>query len=492
MDFIMLLSRFLILFCLLVASSGQSIQAEPIKIGSRLELFVDDHVIESLTGEAQLRLHRPTRREIAIVFDAPWEGNNSAYVTVFRDGPIYRMYYRGRQIDLSGDKLKFPHGQVVCYAESADGIHWTKPDLGLFEFEGSKENNIIWNQEGSHNFAPFNDANSNATPQARYKALGGVKSEGGLYAFQSADGIRWAKIQDEPVVTEGYFDSQNLAFWDNERAEYREYHREFREGRDIMTATSADFLNWGEPAFLKYSPGRLTQLYTNQVLPYYRAPHILLGFPTRYNVGRGHLTRFNERLSRVSKRYGTDYTDGGFMASRDRETFKMWGEAFIRPGPVEEARWVYGANYQNWGLVETKSRTKGAPNEISLYAAEGDGWEGPGTSLSRYTIRIDGFVSVEAPMAGGEIFTKPLIFTGKEMLINFATSAAGSVLTEIQDDTGRALEGFTLADSVEIYGDSIEREVLWKAGSDVSALAGKAVRLRFVLKDADLFSFRFR
>ena len=170
----------------------------------------------------------------------------------------------------------------------------------------------------------------------------------------------------------------------------------------------------------------------------------------------------------------------------------MWGEAFIRPGPVEEARWVYGANYQNWGLVETASGVKGAPNEISLYSSEGDGWEGPGTSLSRYTIRVDGFVSVEAPMAGGEVLTKPLTFTGKELLINFATSAAGSVLAEIQDEMGRPLDGFSLADAVEIYGDSIEREVSWKGGTDVGALVGKPVRLRFVLKDADLFSFRFR
>ena len=95
-------------------------------------------------------------------------------------------------------------------------------------------------------------------------------------------------------------------------------------------------------------------------------------------------------------------------------------------------------------------------------------------------------------MAGGEVLTKPLTFTGKELLINFATSAAGSVLAEIQDEMGRPLDGFSLADAVEIYGDSIEREVSWKGGTDVGALVGKPVRLRFVLKDADLFSFRFR
>ena len=381
---------------------------------------------------------------------------------------------------------------MYCYAESTDGIHWNKPNLGLFEFQGSRKNNIIWNREGSHNFAPFKDTNPDAASEARYKALGGIKSEGGLYAFQSPDGIRWAKIQEKPVVTDGYFDSQNLAFWDAERREYREYHREFREGRDIMTATSSDFLNWTEPAFLKFSPGRLTELYTNQIAPYYRAPHVLLGFPTRYIAGRGLLTPFNERLARVSKRYGSDYTDGGFMASRDRETFKMWGEAFIRPGLIEEGRWSYGANYQNWGLIETKSALEGAPNELSMYATEGDGWEGPGISLRRYTLRIDGFVSVEAPLAGGALLTKPLLFGDKELLINLSTSAAGSIRVEMQDGKGRPIDGFSLADSIEMYGDSIERPVAWKQGTDVGSLAGKAVRLLFVLKDADLFSFRFR
>ena len=486
------LATALLVTALLVTAAAGWAQAGPVDIGSRLELFVDDFLIERVGGAARLALHRPQRREIVIVHDAPWEGNNSAYHTVFRDGDTYRMYYRGRQIDLSGDKLKFPHGQRVCYAESRDGLHWEKPALGLVEFQGSKENNIIWDQEGSHNFAPFKDPNPACPPEARYKALGGVKSEGGLYAFQSPDGIHWTKMQAKPVVTDGYFDSQNLAFWDSERNEYREYHREFRDGRDIKTSTSDNFLDWSAPAYLSYSPGRLTQLYTNQITPYYRAPHILLGFPTRYNTGRGLLTAFNERVARVHPRYGNDYTDGGFIAGRDRLSFKVWDEAFLRPGPVESGRWVYGANYQNWGLVETESSESGEPNEISVYASEGDGWEGSGISLRRYTLRIDGFVSLHAPLRGGELLTKIVKFSGSRLVVNFATSAAGGVKVEIQDDKGRPVEGFSLADSVELFGDSIEKAVAWKDGGDLSTLAGKPVRLRFVVRDADLYSYQFR
>jgi hypothetical protein len=88
--------------------------------------------------------------------------------------------------------------------------------------------------------------------------------------------------------------------------------------------------------------------------------------------------------------------------------------------------------------------------------------------------------------------TKPLTFTGGELEINYRTGAAGSVRIEIQDPDGMPLAGFAAADGPEIIGDEIERVVAWEAGSDVEALAGKPVRLRFILADADLFSFRFR
>jgi len=481
----------------MLAVVGLAVAADPIRIGSRLELMVDDSLIDRREGKVELLMQRPVPREVAIVHDQPWEGSNCHYHTVFQDGDMYRMYYRGTHLDVTGDKVKQTHPQVVCYAESKDGVRWTKPELGLVEFDGSMKNNIIWNGVGSHNFVPMKDANPDCKPEARYKALGG---EGGLFAFQSPDGIHWSKMSDKPVITKGAFDSQNLAFWDSLLGEYREYHREFRDGRDIMTCTSNDFLNWTEPTFLDYADGRKTQLYTNQVIPYYRAPHILLGFPTRYHAGRGPLTPLNELLTKRHKRYGTDYTDGGFMTSRDGKTFTVWSEGFLRPGPVWEGRWQYGGNYQAWGIVETSPESPpdgfqpllqpGAPRELSIYATEG-GWVGVGNRLRRYTLRVDGFVSMHAPMSGGEFVTKPLIFDGKALVINFATSAAGSVRVEIQNADGQPIPGFTLADCPPIFGDTIEHPVAWKVGRDLSALSGQPIRLRFALKDADLYALRF-
>ena len=105
--------------------------------------------------------------------------------------------------------------------------------------------------------------------------------------------------------------------------------------------------------------------------------------------------------------------------------------------------------------------------------------------------RLDGFVSISAPMRGGELMTKPLIFQGDQLTLNFATSAAGDIRVEIQDADGRPLPGFALDDCEPVFGDSIDRTVTWKQGSDVGGLSGKPVRLRFVLRDADLYSLKF-
>lgn len=131
------------------------------------------------------------------------------------------------------------------------------------------------------------------------------------------------------------------------------------------------------------------------------------------------------------------------------------------------------------------------PNELSIYVSEGC-WTGTSAQLRRYMLRIDGFASVQATMSGGEWVMKPIEFAGKELVINFSTSAAGSIRIEIQDEAGKPIDGFALADCPELFGNSIERTVGWKNGTDVSSISGKPVRLRFVLKDADLYSFRFR
>ena len=479
----------------------------PIEIGSRRELFVDAHLIESLK-DARRQLHHPIPQAIAIVNDAPWEGAGSGYHSVIRDGDLYRLYYRGSMLGVENGRLKTGR-EVYCYAESRDGITFTKLNLGLHEIDGSKQNNVIWTGVGTHNFAPFLDRRPDCPKESRFKALGGLPSQGGLFAFHSADGIHWSLMREQPVVTEGAFDSQNLAFWDPTAGAYRAFFRTFTAGittgkiwkpegfRAIRTATSRDFLKWEGEADLTYEDSPAEHLYTNQIAPYFRAPHLLIGFPTRY-VERGWSEsmralpelELREKRATAHLRYGTALTEGLLMSSRNGVHFSRWNEAFLRPGPERPATWLYGHQFIAWHAVETASSLPGAAPEMSLYAAEGS-WHGNGNSLRRYTLRLDGFVSINAPLSGGELVTKPLTFAGDLLTLNFSTSAAGDIRVEFRDETGKPYPGFTLDDCSPVYGDALSRNVTWKSGSDVSSLAGKTVRLRFVLRDADLFAIQF-
>ena len=192
----------------------------------------------------------------------------------------------------------------------------------------------------------------------------------------------------------------------------------------------------------------------------------------------------------ASERYGTALTETVLMASRDGVSFKRWTEAFLAPGIERPGTWNYGNQYVAWHVVETRSALEGAPNELSFYAVERY-WSEQGSVLRRYTLRLDGFVSAWAPMAGGELVTKPIRFSGQTLTLNFASSVAGGVRVEMQDEAGRPIPGFALDDCAPVFGDAHERPVTWRSGSDLSALAGKPVRLRFEMRDAHLYAYRF-
>ena len=493
--------------------------AEPIHIGSRLELFVDDYLIDTMAG-ARLTLHQPVAREIALDHNAvPWEGNTSLFHTVFQDGPLYRMYYRGTQCEPTEDPAKPPPivSSFFCYAESDDGVHWRRPELGLVEFQGSSKNNILWSYADSGrlwdvpnsvlmgtddpdafrtsspiNFTVFKDTNPDCPPDARYKLMGGSWF-GGAWAFKSADGIRFTPMMRQAVILPTMGNKLNptlgddtSALWDPVERRYLSFHRAGRTRytwREIVMSSSTDFLDWSDPVYLEYPGAPVQQLYTNSISAYARAPHILVGFPKRFTQGR--------KATDVPG--ATDgLSDGVFMSSRDGLHFRRWAEAFVRPGPQAD-NWVSCNNYIAKGVVVTGSHLVEAPDELSIYVIEGYySVSSNRCRLRRHTIRMDAFVSARAPFSGGELVTKPVVFEGKTLVMNYSTSAAGSVSVELQTEFGKPIDGFTLGDCGEIYGDEIERVVSWKGNSDLSKLAGTPMRLRFVIKDGDLYSIRFR
>lgn len=446
-------------------SSTEELKAK--NLGNCLELFLDRSNIGSMKN-LQLRLNSPVRKEIAIKFDKPWEGIACAYVTVFKDDDRYRMYYRG------WPDLKKP--EFTCYAESQDGIHWKKPSLGLFDFNGSKENNIVWKKGyGSHNFTPFKDARAGVLKGERYKALGlAPKGTRGLVAFSSPDGIHWNRMHDEPVITKGAFDSQNLAFWDPNRKKYVAYFRIFTRGvRAIAWATSDDFIHWSETKPVSHGNSKPEHFYTNAITPYYRAPHYYFGFPKRFVPSRKRLPKHSVR----------GISDAVFIHSHDGINFpRTFREALIRPGRARD-NWGDRSTMVAWGLVPT------ADDEMSIYFSQG--YRFKTHRLQRGTFRVDGITSIHATADEGELTTGMIRFSGKHLKLNYATSAAGSVRVEILDESGKPIPGFTLKESKTLYGDEISEVYSWKSGNDVSILAGKPIKLRFVLKDCDLYSYRF-
>ena len=496
-------------------------------IGSRRELFVDHYMIDRMEG-AVLKLQEPKSAGEAIRLDRPWEGPQAFfYATVLKDGDVFRMYYRRSFM-----------GSATCYAESSDGINWTRPELGLLELDGSKQNNAIVPGRPAYQFCPFVDTRPGVAADERYKAVArdasgpnhGYEGEKGLIAFVSGDGIRWRRLREEPIVPytlENNFDSQNVAFWSEVEGCYVAYMRHMVGGRrSTSRATSADFLNWSEQTLMSYSDTGTTvpsqHLYTNATQPYFRAPHIYTSMPGRMHFGRRLLSADEVRFHETEFDHGAggagDVSEGVLLTTRAGTTrydftFK---ESFVRPG-IGRDSWTSRCNYPSYGLIQT------GPSEMSMFTNRGYGQSSP--YLERLTLRLDGFASLHGPYAGGQMVTKPLTFEGRHLELNYATSAAGSIRVEVQDQGGRPIPGYTLEECPYIVGNELSRHVGWdpqavrhplpeagapmeamrddgavaykegpvlrEAPSDLGRLAGTPVRLRFVMKDADLFSLRF-
>lgn len=463
---------------------------EVVDIGSRRELFVDRLLIDSMRG-VELRLHEPREEGTVLRFDEPWEGIHCGYSTMIKDGGRFRVYYRGMPADVKDGTS----GEVTCVAESDDGLRWTKPKLGLFEVRGTKDNNVVYAGDPpfSHNFSPFLDARPDCPSDERYKALAGI-SKSGLVAFVSADGLRWRKVRETAVIPEKapfkfewMFDSQNVAFWSEAEKKYVCYFRVWEGVRRIARTESSDFVNWSDPVLMKQitdgKPSPAEDLYTNQTDPYFRAPYLYVAVAARFIPGRQAISDEDARALKVAKGYEKDVSDAVLMTTRGGNIYdRTFLSSFIRPG-IGPRNWVSRNNYPALGIVQT------SPTEMSLYVNQD--YAQPTAHLKRYSMRLDGFASVQAPYAGGELVTKPLKFSGAKLELNFATSAAGSIRVEIQDEAGKPIGGFAAGDCVEIIGNEIERAVRWKSGADVSSLAGKTVRLRFIMKDADFYALRF-
>jgi len=476
------------------------------------DMFLADKV-ENIS----LNMHKPIRKNVALECDEAWEGKLCGQASLLFDGEKYRIYYRGQNEDCGDNFETLADPIAISVAYSYDGKTFFKPNIGLYKYKGSKDNNIIFMDDRTiDNFTVYLDSNPECTPDAKFKAISeydvyeDVDGEKQLFRklayYKSADGIHFEFVCILPV--KGNFDSVNIILWNDKTQKYHLYFRKLHKPnpeyriefeseysvRDINVAFSDDFETWSEPHALNYGEDDKweIQMYTNGIRKY-PDTDMFYGLPTRYvqrsidAVNYKYLPDINGTRQSLIEKYGrggTAVTEAMLMTSRDGINFKRIKEAFMTPGIENGDNWAYGDGYFVYGFAETESDFKGEPKEISLYM--GTGYRARPVTFERFTLRKDGFLSWHANFEGGEILTKPITFDGENLSVNFATSVLGYLIIDICDESGNEIDGYS---SGRLFGNSLDRPVEFE--KSLKALNGKNLRLRIKMKDCDFYSFIF-
>jgi hypothetical protein len=445
------------------------------------------------------RLGVPLTAGTALKLDRPWEGRWGAYLSVVSNGRKFQMYYRGG-VGASNNE------DITCYAESTDGITWTRPTLGLHEVHGSKENNVVmpmgeptW---ATHNFSVYYDDRPGVPDDERYKATGGgagnnpkLKFSGltrGLYRFASADGKSWRRLPGEPLFTDYALDSQNILTWLPAEQCFAIYLRtwtgdrkgvkfDYKSTRTIARSVSRDFVSWSEPERMIFDQGPVEDLYTNTTQAYFRAPHILISMPFRFVSQRRVLDDETLKKYDIAPSMWKGVSDAVLLTSRGGIHFqRKFMESFVRPG-IDPSSWAARSNMPAYGIIQT------SPTELSFFI--GRGYSSNQPRIDRMTLRLDGFSSLHAGYVEGFARTRVLCLDGKRLSLNLSTSASGYVKVVVLDERGAEIPGFGAADALELVGDVIDITVGWKGSRSLTELKGREVQLKFLLRDADLYSF---
>ena len=478
-------------------------------LSDRREVCWDTHIVESMEN-ARVQMHKPERKNVVLECNEKWEELRAGYLSVLKLGDTYRLYYRSG----GGRNRK---KECFCVAESKDGKTFTRLPLSTYDYDGAKQNNIMFMDEDRFvdNFSIHFDTNPDCPSDEKFKGLSlyyrkenGVRLLDLLY-YKSADGINFEKVGILDIP--GIFDTHNVVLWDENEKEYKMYFRDFHDYdgsrshyvaddlimepcfRDVRLTRSKDFVHWSPSEMIKYTDEDIhIQMYTNQIIKYPRAD-IYLGMPVRYvnrvkdEANFKHLPDWHglrTKLIEEKSRQGTVATDCVLMTSRDGFVFDRCGEAFFAPSLEKHRNWAYGEGYFSHGIVETACDENDEVKEYSFYYSEGRLEEM--SKIVRYTVRLDGFYSWRGDWNVGRVTTVPMTFDGDCMEINFSTSGLGHVRITLCDADGNELEGY---DSGKLFGNSLSRPVDFE--KPLADLAGKPVRIKFELKDADIYSFKF-
>jgi hypothetical protein len=493
---------------------------EPLSVGNRRQLLMDDRFVQQGKG-IQFVVHSPQKTGERIIVSEPGLALGG-YHSVLFDAGIYHLWYTA--------------AASILYARSTDGIHWVKPNLDLAGADPGSGSNLPPNlvlgrgvggvKGGTHGLMVFIDPK--AASDERFKLVANPQEfDSQLQIFSSPDGIHWKHaftnvITFDNTVKPHHLDSQNVIFWDDRLGKYVAYFRKnMREpgsqGRTVARAESPSLAHFGKvedfPVVLQADPHHvvrsdsprkeriaLLDVYTNGALKYPWADDVYLMFPTEYYHYSGQIAEFRKQAP-----VNAGVLDTCFASSRDGITWQRYDH---RPFVGLGMRGEFDSKriYMVYGIVP-------ATNDRELYmyylgTSATHGWDrndqnnrlltaadvaptGP-AAISRVVLRRDGFVSVRADFAGGEFTTPPLRFSGEQLLLNLNTSACGELRVELRDEQDQPIPNYALQDCDLVHtANELSRPVKWKGDSSLKELAGKPVRLHFVMRDLDLYAFQF-
>lgn len=500
---------------------------EPLEVGNRRQVFIDGRFIDS-AQHVELHVHQPRKTgEMNLKPERPWEvGGIGPYSSLLEFGGTYHMWYHAMDsVQWHIDK----EAGAICYARSQDGIHWERPDLGLTEYKGSRQNNIVFGhgasglQVGQDGGMVFIDPTAPDDERFRFLVAHGATGEG-IHVFSSPDGLHWkltraGVLHARPQAHGHHLDSQNVMFWDDRISKYVCYGRKnlLRDGspsRSIARGESAT-LDGFEPVQdmpvvlgpdmedLFHGETAMVDYYMSAAIKYPWAQDAYYMFPTAYyHYMAGALGDFKDG---VPTNAGPLHTQ--FAASRDGLHWERYERRpFVRLGMKGEFDWA--STRVIHGIVPSVDG-----REMYMYYRGSDwlhGWDrdernkrllteaGLGADqniavLSRVVLRRDGFISVRAAYSGGQFSTPRMIFQGRKLVLNVDTSATGIVRVGLLDVNGLPIDGFNVQECDRIHtANEVNRVVTWRGSSDLSSFAGKPISLRFLMHDADLYAFQFQ
>jgi hypothetical protein len=421
--------------------------------------------------------------------DQPWEAEITGG-NVIMDHGLFRCWYSAtlpqQKIGIvyaeAGRGME-TNGTATCYAESKDGINWTKPPLKIFSYNGSKDNNIvspIWID------SPFLD--KQGTPEERFKAFtfdelpadevpkgAGAFSKYGLYGMVSPDGYHWSRLP-RPLVRH-FCDSWNIAGWDPQLKKYVGFFRGHEGGRSITRAETTDFHQWPMPETLlctgpEDSPS--SDFYSSGYTTYPGIPSLRLMFAGIYHL---ETSLVDVRLAVSRDSYGWNWVTQQPVIECGRTNEWDWGMIFGQPNlcRLGDGRLAlcytgydhghetdFGKSYRDWPKPETGL----------AWAVWGDG-------------RLAG---VEADR-GGDFYAVNPARNVSAIQINARTAAEGRVEVELVDKD-QALPGFTFQDCVPITGDQSWTPVRFKRKDGLSELRDRKFQIHFRLVNAKVFGYR--